>query len=276
VSADLLDYGAYVGTMVYQDGAIVGNDLATPQNTVLSFDVKVDRPDLQNVVVGLESWGGFEWNYYFPGALGTGSSGIIPLGSYVPGKFKTVSVAVDDPLWNEELYSGPLAGPFDPSGKTYQIWFQVDSGSLPALGQFTVTIDNVRVSSKNPMVPWKAASTGTVTFNYDNSGNLISVAVAEAGVDTHLGKYTETAALIPQGWGFVGSVEITAANGDKLLGSMFDLPTELGVTIQDGTGRFAGAKGSYLETLTWTGPTSFTVNATGRISTVGSNMQQLQ
>jgi hypothetical protein len=269
MSADLLDYGAYVATMVHQDGQVIGNDLATLQNTVLSFDVKVDRPDLQNIVFGLQSWAGFYWNNYFPGQLGTASRGIIPLGTYVPGTFKTVSVALDDPLWIEEPYAGPLAGPFDASGKTYQIWFQVDSGSLPALGQFTVTIDNIRVATKDPMVPWQATSSGTVTYNHDTSGNVVSLTILQKGVAAHLGNYTETATLNVLPEGLAGSVEITAANGDKLLGAMFDLPTQLGVAITDGTGRFKGAKASFLETFMWTGATSFTTGGAGCISTVG-------
>jgi hypothetical protein len=271
VSADLLNYGGYVATMVYQDGQVVGNDLATLQNTMLSFDVKVDRPDLQNLVCGLQSWAGFYWNMYLPGQLPTASRGTIPLGAYVPGRFKTVSVALDDPLWIEDPYAGPLAGPFDPSGKTYQIWFQLESGGLPALGQLAVTIDNIKIYSKNRMVPWKAASTGTVTYNYDSSGNFMSVTVVETGVDTHLGKYTESATLSPLGWGLAGNVEITAANGDQLFGLMSDLPTQVGVTITDGTGRFKGAKGSYIETLDWTGDTSFDVSGEGSVSSVGSN-----
>jgi hypothetical protein len=270
VSADFVDPGGYVATMVYQDGQVVGDDLATPQNTVLSFDVKVDRPDLKNLEWGLQSSSGFMWNVYLPGVLGTASRGSIALGTYIPGVFKTVSVAVDDPLWIEDPYAGPLAGPFDPSGKTYQIWFQVDAGSLTAPGHVTVTIDNIMVSTRNPMVPWKAASTGTVAYNFDTSGNLISLTVMEKGVDTHLGKYNEIATLSPISWGFEGRVEITAANGDKLVGTMSDLPTQLGVTIEDGTGRFKGAKGSYLETLTWTSDMSFNVSAQGRISNVGS------
>jgi hypothetical protein len=267
MSADFLDYGAYVGTLVYQNGAMAGNDLATPQNTVLSFDVKADRPDLQNVVFGLQSWEGFEWNSFLPpGLLFNASRGIIPLGSYVPGKFKTVSVGVDDPLWIVEPYSGPVAGPFDPSGKTYQIWFQVDAGSLPALGQVAVTIDNVKVSSQNSMVGWKAASSGQVLFD-----PTIGYYVVENGIAEHLGNYKEIVTFKPDG---TGVLEITAANGDKLFGFLYVLTpdsTEAGVIFENGTGRFQGAKGSYIGTLTWTGPTTFTGAARGRISTVGSN-----
>lgn len=267
ISAELLGDGAYIGTVVYQNGLMIGNDCATPQNTVLSFDVKVDRPDVENLVVGLSSVGGVWWNWFTPDLPVTGSRGVIPLGAYVPGEFKTLVVAVDDPLWIQDPYAGvPLDGPFDPSGKTYQIWFQVDSGAMPTPGEFTLTIDNVKISTKSPMVPFKAACKGQLTPKQD--GGFV---IEEGGVATHLGNYTQTITFPAEG---PGVVKLKAANGDMLLGSAFVLSyTEVAVVIEDGTGRFKGAKGSYFATVTWTDETNwtYTSTATGSISTVGWN-----
>lgn len=271
MSADFLDYGGYVATVFYQNDAVVGNDLATPQNTVLTFDVKVEQPGLVDLEFGLQSWGGFAWDHYLPpGTPFTASRGRIPLGAYVPGTFKTVSVSVADPLWIEEPYTGPLSGPFDPSGKTYQIWFQVDSWSLPAPGQVTVTIDNVRLVTQNAMVPWKAASTGQVFYDLATGAFNLE----ETGVATYLGSYAQsTVVYLAPDWGWSGDIEITAADGSKLTGFLSDISdTEVGVAITGGTGRFQGAKGSYLETIAW-GPTPYTATSMGRLSSIGLNTQ---
>ena len=271
ISAEFLDYGAYIGTTLYQNGLVTGSDRATPQNTTLSFDVKVDRPGLVDVSVGVQSWDGYIWSYFNPGLM-TASVGRIPLGSYVPGTFKAISVPLGDPLWIQDPWT-PSAGPFDPSGKTYQIWFGLDSGSLPDLGQFTVTIDNIRVSTKTPMVPWQASGTAQAFVELDESGQFV-VTLMEAGVAAHLGEYTQTVIFSPfdpSSWINQGIVEITADNGDKLFGSLFLLPlNEIAVAIEDGTGRFEGAKASYLGTLTWT-DVGFTATSEGSLSTVGSN-----
>ena len=64
VSAELLAGGVSdVGFIPVQVGEIVGNELATRQNTELSFDIKVDRPDLHHVYVFAEGWSGFWYNW---------------------------------------------------------------------------------------------------------------------------------------------------------------------------------------------------------------------
>lgn len=265
ISGNLLSPNAWFGTVLYQNPGVTGNEFATLGNTVLSFDVKVDRPGLEAVVIGLQSWSGFLWSAYTPGLPVTASLGAIPLGSYTPGKFKTLSVALDDPLWVLDFtFPGPLDGTFDPTGKTYQIIINLWGGDLPDLGEITVTIDNIRLSTENLMVPWNATSTGQVIPGQDGS-----FTVKEAGFAAHLGNYTETVTFTPEG---IGIVEITAANKDKLFGSLFFFSdTEVAVAIENGTGRFKGAKGSYIATLTWIDDLSFTATATGSISTVGSN-----
>jgi hypothetical protein len=273
MSAELLNVDgqvAYVGTGLYQNGLIMGNDRATLGNTSLSFDVKVDRPGLLNVVFGLQSFEGYFFNYFTPTLGATASRGIIPLGSYIPGKFKTVVVPLDNSLWIQDPYAGPeFTAPFDPTGKTYQMWIQVDSGGLPTYGSFSITIDNVKIITKNPMVPWKSASAGQVVPVTTNPSGYI---VVEAGVADNLGRFTEIVTPTPAG---TGDVEITAANGDKLFGTLYFLSdTEVLVALDNGTGRFEDAKGSYIATLNWTVPmSSFTATATGSLSTVGSNKQ---
>ncbi|HVV73317.1 MAG TPA: hypothetical protein VHI52_17730, partial [Verrucomicrobiae bacterium] len=269
ISANLQDSGAYIGTMLYQNLLVFGNRRATTAGTSLSIDLKVDRPDLVYVVVGLQSWGGFAYNYLLPALPVTASVGVVPVGKYTPGKFKTITVPLDNPLWVlDDTFPGPLNGPFDPSGRTYQIFVSVDSGSLPALGAFTLTIDNIQVVTKNPMVPWALTSSGQASFETD--GSLV---VTEAGTSSHLGKYTSKAVFHPDLTGLgLGNVVITAANGDQLLGLMYvsDDYTYVVVGIDDGTGRFKGAAGDYLGLLTWT-DMSFSSTGSGSLSTVGSN-----
>ncbi len=273
ISAELLkvdSQAAYVGTGLYQNGLVMGNDRATLASTALSFDVKVDQPGLLNVVIGLQSWEGYFFNYFTPTLSATASRGIIPLGSYIPGKFKTVVVSLDNPLWIQDPYAGPeFTAPFDPTGKTYQIWIQVDSGGLPAYGSFTVTLDNVKLTTKNPMVEWKSASAGQIVPVDTNPFGYI---VVETGVADHLGNFIEIVTPTPAG---TGDVQITAANGDKLLGTLYSLSeTAVLVALENGTGRFKGAKGSYIAMINWTAPMStFTATATGSLSTVGSNNQ---
>jgi hypothetical protein len=261
---------SYVGSMMYQNGLVMGNGRATLANTTLSFDMKVDRPDLVDVQFHLQAWGGYGYNGFTPGLPKTASRGRIPLGDYTPGKFKTIVVRLNDPLW----YQTPgtdWAGPFDPSGKTYQILFQVDSGGLPDRGDFTVTVDNIKICTEHIMVPWKSKSAGEVKYTFDEEGNFISATVDEVGFAAHLGKYTETVTFTPEG--NTGDLEITAADGDKLFGYMcFLSDTAVVVAIEDGTGRFEGAKGSYIGSLAWIDDLTFTATAEGSISTVGSNI----
>ncbi len=264
MSADLLPNG-YAGLVFYQNGLVFGNDLATTQNTVLSFDVKVDQPGLDYLRFGLQSWSGFIWNSLAPG-LATSSSGPIPLGAYVPGQFKTITVAMNDPLWSQDTY-GSWDGPFDPSGKTYQILVQVEAGALPAPGLVTFTVDNVRVTTRNPMVPWRYASSGQVAAYDPDTG---AATLNETGIAEHLGNFTATVTASPVEWGYAGTIVITAADGAQLFGSICGVPSvQMGIVIEHGTRRFQGARGSYLAEYNWTSESSYTATSTGRISNVG-------
>jgi hypothetical protein len=265
MSADLVDPGAYVATTLFQSGVMGGNDWATRANTVLSFDIKIDRPGMLSVSMDLESLSGYDWT----ADQATSSVGTIPLGSYTPGVFKRIVVPLNDPLWVRNPSSTPPFLPlFEPSGRTYnQIALQVDSGSLPHLGQFTVTIDNLQVSTKNAMIPFTGTTSGEYTFTSDG------IVLTEHGYAAHVGSF-ELNCTVPYDFSPC-SVELTAANGDKLLGSFVFgayAAYDYGVQIENGTGRFKGAVGSYRGSVTFD-PTlpAYTATLLGSITTVGSN-----
>ncbi len=141
-----------------------------------------------------------------------------------------------------------------------------DDSSPPRTAETTV-----EVLVANQLVPWTGHGAGQLVFTYDEHGNVSSATVHETGEATHIGKYTETVWLTSP---TTGNVEIKAANGDKLFGSLVHVsPTQVEVTLKRGTGRFEGALGRYVANLTMTSATTFTVTATGSISTVGSNYQ---
>ncbi len=259
ISANFVESWGYVGTMLYQNPAVTASGRATLKSTTLTFDIKVDRPGLKAVSVALQSWPGFVWGWLVP-SPGTSSIGTIPLGDYTPGKFQTISVRVNDPLWEQDA---TFPEPFDPSGKTYQIWLQVNGGELAELGQYVVTVDNIKVTTSTPMVGWSSAGTG----EFDPA----TAAVTETGIAQHLGAFVLDAVLIAIDPVSTWQVDITAANGDHLYGTMWFISGGLAVAIEGGTGRFEGAAGAYLDQITWIGNTTWNTLALGSISTVGSN-----
>ncbi len=122
-------------------------------------------------------------------------------------------------------------------------------------------------------VPWKGVTSGITSLIPWADGTV----VVEAGSSAHLGEFTEI------GWED-GRIEITAANGDKLLGfsEILDISPDytlahVRITFTGGTGRFDNAKGGYIGTLQLTlidastFTFAFTGTSTGTISTVGSN-----
>jgi len=262
ISASFVDSSSYVGTMLYQNPAVTAGGRATPQSTTLTFDIKVDRPGLKTVSVALQSWPGFVYDWLVP-SPGTSSIGTIPLGNYTPGKFKTISVRVSDPLWVQD---SSFPAPFDLAGKTYQVWLQVNGGDLAALGQYTVTVDNIRVTTTTPMVGWSSAGTLEI--------DPLPYEVTETGVAQHLGPFKLNSVFISGNPTPSWKVDITAANGDHLFGTMWGLGEVVAVAIEGGTGRFEGAVGAYLVQPTRTGETTWNTMASGSISTVGSNKAQ--
>lgn len=100
------------------------------------------------------------------------------------------------------------------------------------------------------VVPWKGISIGRLTP--DTTGAGLAYTVAEAGVATHVGIFTEVATPDPTTG--VTWITITAENKDQLygvvVGTSGSLPVvKYNIVIFDGTGWFKGAQGSYVETL---------------------------
>ncbi len=251
MSATFTDATGYVGTFIYVNDVVMGNDLATPESTVLSLDLKVDQSGLTGLRVYLRSLSGYAWE----GAQGL-SWADIPVGSYTPGKFQTVVVPLDDPLWQ-----AAAAGPFDLKGKTYHFAMLVGGWLTSAPGPIAVTIDNLRISTKNFMLPWKSTSSGQLTMTSQTTATVL-----EVGFATYVGAYTN--AITFDFLTSTGLFELTAADGNRLFGFMGSLSdTELAFAIEGGTGRLAGVTGTYLVAVTWTEYLeSFTATATGAIT----------
>jgi len=130
-------------------------------------------------------------------------------------------------------------------------------------------------STKNPL-PLKGSIEALET--YQVSGPTMFVTATGSGEATHLGRYTVTYEVqvdLPTGTGTGLSAQYVAANGDRLFaeGSGQATPTEdpsvfvvvETYTITGGTGRFAGATGSFTETRRVnieTGVTSGTMDGT--------------
>jgi hypothetical protein len=258
-----------VATCLFQSGVMGGNEWATRANTVLSFDIKVDRPGLAYVGIDLDAFTQYDWN-------GTYSGAFIPvaLGSYKPGVFQRIVLRLDDPNWQQitEYPSPDLAPWFDPSSRTYNnIALLVGTGSFVAAppDSLTITMDNVQVTTKNDMIPFAGTGKGTVKLGAD--GYIMT----EQGVAEHLGSYKLTAAVPYDG--SPGTTEITAANGEKLTGSwIFGAENDVGVQFGGDSKRFAGVVGSYRGVYALGEPLDdttfpYTVKLTGGISSVGSN-----
>ena len=113
-------------------------------------------------------------------------------------------------------------------------------------------------------VPFKGSFTGVVTVTGGPTDSIWSAAVDATGNATHLGQFTlaiphqvnRGTSPFPFPWTSTGSYQFVAANGDTLFasftGQVSSTPTP-GVlaaveiaTITGGTGRFAGATGSFV------------------------------
>jgi hypothetical protein len=108
-------------------------------------------------------------------------------------------------------------------------------------------------------VPFKGRLEGTVTITPVNPPFVVDVLVTATGNATHLGRFTlaiphrvDRGTVPPSA---AGSYQFTAANGDTLYASFTgqSMPTPTpgvlyiveAATITGGTGRFAGAAGSF-------------------------------
>jgi hypothetical protein len=270
VSATLLgpDY-CEVNYHLFQSGVMGGNELATRDNTVLSFDLKIDQPGVLNVQMYLDAFTEYLWNYGdIPDGHLTISFATLSLGAYQPGVFQRIVLPLNDPRLVPVSSLWPL---FDPSARTYNnITLRVSSGSFAALpASFKITVDNVRITTKNAMVPLQG--TGAGAFQAQPDGSYIAT---EFGVAEQIGSFTQVITIpadhTPPGF------ELTSFNGDKLLGAFVFGVNDYGVQIKQGTGRFLGAVGSYRAVLGFGQPIGdgtlpYTSTLIGGISTVGSN-----
>lgn len=266
-----------VAAGLFQSGVMGGNEWATRENTVLSFDIKIDQPGLLNVDVYLDAVGEYSWNYGdFGNGHYTASVGTIPLGHYQPGVFKRIVLPLNDPRLAQNSWPDPNNMPplFDPSARTYNsVVLTVSSQSFASLpASFSITVDNVQISTKNAMVPFNGTHAGWLSLSED----LTQFVSTSHGVAEHIGSFDLSLTLPYDFFSGPGTFELTAANGDKLSGAFnFDGFCNC-MEIENGTGRFAGAVGSFRGSIVWGGtidqiPIPFTIQLIGGISSVGSS-----
>jgi hypothetical protein len=275
VSATLTDQDCGVATCLFQSGAVGGNEWATRENTVLSFDLKIDQPGMLSVDVFLDALAEYCWNYGdFAGGELTSSIATIPLGAYQPGVFKRIVLPLNDPRWVQDPWPDPnnMAPLFEPNARTYNnVTLTVTGGSFGSFpASFTVTVDNVQICTRNAMVPFHAAAAGTLALSA-----IPDWVVTMQGTGAHMG-FFDLAASAPLEWA-PGVFELTTANGDKLLGNIHPAPDNLmGFEVMEGTGRFEGVTGSLQGTIIYgdpIDPTTYPFNMTlmGGLSAVGAN-----
>ena len=104
-------------------------------------------------------------------------------------------------------------------------------------------------------VPFKGTIQAFETTDFDPVTMILLVDGSGTGQAAHLGQFTYTYEFVVDLTAGVGSAEFTDANGDSLLTTITGLPgsgpTDTGFrvveghTIVGGTGRFAGASGSF-------------------------------
>jgi hypothetical protein len=214
----------------------------------------------------LDGFAEYLWNYGDT-QNGTYSGAVIPiaLGSYQPGVFKKIVISLADSRW-EQIYPWPdtshFAPFFDPSARTYNnVTLVVNSYCLTIPGSFSVPVDNVKFTTKNPMVPFNGK--GGISVLED--GSFLVEGVAE-----HLGVFKQNLVFPPDVWA-PGDFKLTAANGDTLSGSVHYAGLEVGFRIEKGTGRFLGAVGSYRGAISNPESPTPLVIFDGAISSVGWN-----
>jgi hypothetical protein len=138
------------------------------------------------------------------------------------------------------------------------------------------------VAALGAQVPFRAADSGSWGVGTHNCGSQLPVFVDTIGTGTHLGRYAyasqECADLGAAT--FAGMFTLTAANGDMLSGTYagtFTVDAEGTIhyeqtnTITGGTGRFAGASGSFHVSGLAYGDGRDLQRASGSISNVGAS-----
>ena len=126
----------------------------------------------------------------------------------------------------------------------------------PGLVLAAVAVLAVPVAQAGAQVPFKGSDGGSWGIGSHDCGALVPVFVDTAGTATHVGRYAYASQECADlgGGTFAGAFTITAANGDTLTGTYAGTFTvdEAGAihyeqtnTVSGGTGRFAGASGSF-------------------------------
>ena len=126
-------------------------------------------------------------------------------------------------------------------------------------------------------VPFKGSAEGAIVSSIPDPGGLLLTVLAD-GYATHLGKFSreEVVVLNPVAGTAVGTLVFTAANGGQLFGAVaahFTSPTTVVATytFTGGTGRFANATGQADAFVSIPDGVHFTVEFSGRVSSVGAN-----
>jgi hypothetical protein len=131
--------------------------------------------------------------------------------------------------------------------------------------------------SAGESVPFKGSAQGAIVGAVPDPGGLLLSVLAE-GNATHLGRFSREEAVVfnPATGAIAGTVVFTAANGDKLYGTLAGQFTSLttvagSYTFTGGTGRFANATGEADFSLTTPDGVHFTVEFKGHLSSVGAS-----
>jgi hypothetical protein len=126
----------------------------------------------------------------------------------------------------------------------------------------TALSDGGRAGGVRPLaslvaLPFRGTESASHTSSYDPQTNTAHIHLVGTGTATHLGRYTVVSDIVVSAMTLAGTerITLTAANGDVLTAeaTVQGMPSGDGVTlnalssatITGGTGRFAGATGSF-------------------------------
>lgn len=203
-SGTFLSPGGYVAVM-YQNPNITGNADATPENTKMAFDLRVNVPNIYAFTVSAQSWQGgwggiatasiMDWTtlpYPYPGDP--------PWPDYqLPLEFQTITLSAADPRWGPDPYTPGFQGLFNPAGDVYQFWVQLVGGfSLPVLMGIpdfeAIALDNLRFWTviddlvATPAVLWSPNHKMvdvTIDYALDDGGGVAPIVSQELSVTSN-------------------------------------------------------------------------------------------
>jgi hypothetical protein len=124
----------------------------------------------------------------------------------------------------------------------------------PSVASLSASVGNVgaRKATENVDLPFRGTVKSVEKTPFSDPGTVISTDIG-TGVATHLGAFAWYSEFVIDGPFGTGTATLTAANGDQLLATVHAVGTlaEGGFdivetnTITGGTGRFAGASGTF-------------------------------